>query len=278
MLTFDTCALSRGRLGMKPNAMNPPTQPKVWLVGAGPGDPDLLTLRAHRVLQQADVVLVDDLVDARILAQLPPSTRVLPVGKRGGCVSTDQAFIHTLMIREAKRGLNVVRLKGGDPFVFGRGGEECDALRAAGIAVHVVSGLTSGMAAPAAIGVPVTDRRHAPGVAFVTGHSGDGATAPDWPALVQSRLTLVIYMGVSHSAKLQRALLDAGMPPTMPCAVITQACTPQQRHACMPLQHLASTIQQQRLASPAIIVVGEVVLAAQAIGCAWPAQASAQTG
>jgi uroporphyrin-III C-methyltransferase len=263
---------------MKPNAMNPPTQPKVWLVGAGPGDPDLLTLRAHRVLQQADVVLVDDLVDARIIAQLPPSTRVLPVGKRGGCVSTDQAFIHTLMIREAKRGLNVVRLKGGDPFVFGRGGEECDALRAAGIAVDVVSGLTSGMAAPAAIGVPVTDRRHAPGVAFVTGHSGDGATAPDWPALVQSRLTLVIYMGVSHSAKLQRALLDAGMVPTMPCAVITQACTPQQRHACMPLQQLASTIQQQRLASPAIIVVGEVVLAAQAIGCAWPAHASAQTG
>jgi uroporphyrin-III C-methyltransferase len=252
--------------------------PKVWLVGAGPGDPDLLTLRAHRVLQQADVVLVDDLVDARILANLPACTRVLPVGKRGGCVSTSQAFIHTLMIREAKRGLNVVRLKGGDPFVFGRGGEECDALRAAGVAVEVVSGLTSGMAAPSAIGVPVTDRRHAPGVAFVTGHSGDGATAPDWPALVQSRLTLVIYMGVSHSAKLQQALMDAGMSPSMPCAVITQACTPKQRHACMPLQHLACTIQQQQLASPAIIVVGHVVLAAQAIGCAWPLEASAQTG
>jgi uroporphyrin-III C-methyltransferase len=151
-------------------------------------------------------------------------------------------------------------------------------LRAAGVDVDVVSGLTSGLAGPTAIGVPVTDRRHAPGVAFVTGHSGDGATAPDWPALVQSRLTLVIYMGVSHSAKLQQALLDAGMRPTMPCAVITQACTPRQRHACMPLRHLASVIEQERIGSPAIIVVGNVVSAVQAIGCAWPTQASAQAG
>ncbi len=128
--------------------MNP-----VSLVGAGPGDPDLLTVGALRRLQQADVVLSDDLVDERVLALVNAGARVLHVGKRGGCVSTEQRFIHELMIREARSGAKVVRLKGGDPFVFGRGGEEADALRAAGIAVEVVNGITSGLAAPASIGI-----------------------------------------------------------------------------------------------------------------------------
>jgi len=150
--------------------------PTVWLVGAGPGDPELITLRAVRVLRDADVVLCDDQVDDRVLEHVNPAARVLKVGKRGGCISTDRRFIQTVMIREARRGLRVVRLNGGDPFVFGRDGEECAALREAGLAVGVVSGITAGIAALACIGVPVTDRRFAPGVAFVTGHTSDRAT------------------------------------------------------------------------------------------------------
>lgn len=239
-----------------------PSRPCVWLVGVGPGDPELLTVRAWRVLQGADVVLVDDLVGPEIVAALRPTTRVLHVGKRGGCVSTDQAFIHTLMIREARCGSSVVRLKGGDPFVFGRGGEELDALQAAGLTVHVVPGITAGMAAPASLGIPVTDRRHAPGVALVTGHNGVDGVAPDWDALVATGLTLVIYMGVSRCEDIQVSLLQAGMPASMPCAVISHASTPQQRHAYTPLGALAHTVTHAQLTSPAIMVIGHVVAGA----------------
>ncbi|MCW5575118.1 MAG: uroporphyrinogen-III C-methyltransferase, partial [Burkholderiales bacterium] len=142
---------------------------KVWLVGAGPGDPELLTLKAARVLGGADVVLVDDLVDPRVLAHVRPGARIVEVGKRGGCRSTPQAFIEKLMIRLARRGTVVARLKGGDPFVFGRGGEEAETLARAGIACEVVSGITSGIAVPAALGIPVTHRELARGVSFVTG-------------------------------------------------------------------------------------------------------------
>jgi uroporphyrin-III C-methyltransferase len=230
----------------------------VWLVGAGPGDPDLLTLRAARVIASADVLLVDDLVDRRVLDLARPGVRVLAVGKRGGCASTDQAFIHQLMVREARQGHRVVRLKGGDPFVFGRGGEECDALRAAGIEVEVVSGLTAGIAAPAAIGIPVTDRRCAPGVAFVTGHTQDGGHGPDWAALVRSRLTLVVYMGLATAAGLVATLRRHGMPGSMPTAVIAAAHTPQQRSARATLASLVDVIERDGLASPAILVFGEV--------------------
>ena len=249
---------------------HPSPRPCVWLVGAGPGDPELLTVRAWRVLQGADVVLVDDLVGPEIVAALRPTTRVLHVGKRGGCASTDQAFIHTLMIREAQRGLSVVRLKGGDPFVFGRGGEELDALRAAGLTVHVVPGITAGMAAPASLGIAVTDRRHAPGVALVTGHNGVDGVAPDWRALVATGLTLVIYMGVSRCQDIQASLLQAGMPASMPCAVISHASTPQQRHAYTPLGALAQTVMRAQLASPAIMVIGHVVAGAYAFD--WAAE------
>src|SRR5574343_1102465 len=170
--------------------------PIVSLVGAGPGDPELLTLRALKRIEAADVVLADDLIDPRVLALV--RGRLLRVGKRGGCISTDQAFIHALMLREARAGHRVLRLKGGDPFVFGRGGEEVDALREAGLEVEVVSGLTSGIAGPAAAGIPVTDRRHSPGVILVTGHAGEGCAEPDWAALARSGLTLVIYMGVAR--------------------------------------------------------------------------------
>jgi uroporphyrin-III C-methyltransferase len=239
--------------------MNTHTLGSVTLVGAGPGDPELLTIKAVKVIRQATVLLVDDLVDDGVLRYARRSARIVHVGKRGGCPSTPQSFIHKLMIAEARRGERVVRLKGGDPFVFGRGGEECDALREAGIAVSVVSGLTAGIAGPAAIGLPVTDRRHAQGVALVTGHARDGGTAPDWQALVRSGLTLVIYMGIARIDEIQRALLDAGMAPDMPAAVVSQACTPQQHHALCRLDTLADTVRDAALASPAVLVLGRVV-------------------
>src|SRR6218665_2634302 len=249
-----------------------PVLPCVSLVGAGPGDPELLTLRALRRLEQADVILTDDLVDRRVLALANPAARVLPVGKRGGSGATEQRFIHELMIREAQAGARAVRLKGGDPFMFGRGGEEVDALRAAGIAVEVVNGITSGMAAPASIGIPVTDRRCAPGVALVTGHNGEGGTAPDWAALARSRLTLVIYMGVARCQDIVEALCAGGMRADMPAAVISAAHTPRQRQAIGSLAGLPQLLRDEGLASPAILVIGEVVALAAAAGGSGSAQ------
>lgn len=241
----------------------------VTLVGAGPGDPELLTIQAVKAIRQATVLLVDDLVDPGVLRYARRTARIVHVGKRGGCPSTPQAFIHKLMIAEARRGEHVVRLKGGDPFVFGRGGEECDALREAGIEPRVVSGLTAGIAGPAAIGLPVTDRRHAQGVALVTGHAREGGTAPDWQALARSGLTLVIYMGIARCAEIQRALLDAGMAAGTPAAVLSQACTPRQRQALCRLDALADTVHDAALASPALLVVGEV------LRCVSPARLTA---
>jgi uroporphyrin-III C-methyltransferase len=237
-----------------------PTHP-VTLIGAGPGDPDLLTVKAIKALRQATVALVDDLVHPGVLRYLRKSARVIQVGKRGGCVSTPQAFIHKLMVAEAQRGERVVRLKGGDPFVFGRGGEECDALRDAGLTVEVISGLTAGIAGPAAMGVPVTDRRFSRGVALVTGHTGNDGDEPDWAALASCGLTLVIYMGVQRLPHIANALMQAGMSAEMPAAIVCNAHTPQQRQAVCTLASLVQTVESQRFSSPAIVVVGEVVKA-----------------
>ncbi|RZU02199.1 uroporphyrinogen-III C-methyltransferase [Rivibacter subsaxonicus] len=259
-------------------------QARVWLVGAGPGDPELLTVRAARLIAQAEVLLVDDLVDRRVLELASPEARVLAVGKRGGCVSTSQRFIHTLMIREARAGHRVVRLKGGDPFVFGRGGEEVDALRAEGIEVEVVPGITAGIAAPAAVGIPVTDRRCAPGVAFVTGHTQDGGAGADWSALAASRLTLVVYMGVAHAAAIAQALVEGGRAPDTPAAAISAAHTPQQRQVRATLATLASALAAHGVKSPAILVIGEVAalgadtLAAVAAGAPTPTLAAPARG
>ena len=241
------------------------TPPHVTLLGAGPGDPELLTVKAVKALRRATVALVDDLVHPGVLRYLRKGARIVHVGKRGGCISTPQAFIHKLMVAEALRGERVVRIKGGDPFVFGRGGEECDALRQAGIDVDVIGGLTAGIAGPASIGIPVTDRRFARGVALVTGHSGNTDESsdgePDWAALVQSRLTLVVYMGVSRWPHIAAALLAAGMPGDMPAAVVCSAHTPQQRQALCTLAELQGVITDQQLHSPAIVVLGDVVQA-----------------
>jgi uroporphyrin-III C-methyltransferase len=250
--------------------------PTVHLVGAGPGDPELLTIKAARVIQEADVILCDDLVDPRVLAAHGRAhTRVLHVGKRGGCPSTDQRFIHRVMIREALGGMKVVRLKGGDPFVFGRGGEEADALREAGIHVEVVSGLTSGLAGPASIGLPVTDRRHTPGVALVTGHAKEDGQGADFAALARSGLTLVVYMGVARCEHIVQSLRDGGLPADTPAAVISAAHTPRQRQAVCTLGSLARTIAEQGLESPAVMVIGEVVRVAPMWGLRATEQAAA---
>lgn len=234
---------------------------KVILVGAGPGDPELLTLKAVKALQAADVVLVDDLVSRDILLHAPQA-RVVEVGKRGGCKSTPQHFINRMMVALAEQGLNVVRLKGGDSFLFGRGGEEMLALRAAGIVVEIIPGITSGIAVPASLGIPVTHREYTHGVTFVTGHTQDGAQ-PNWQALAAGGTTLVIYMGMKHLATIVTELLNAGLVDSTPVAAIQHGTCPQQRQVVSTLAMLPMAVQRAGLASPAIIVVGDVVNLAQ---------------
>ena len=230
---------------------------KVWLVGAGPGDPELLTLKAVRALSEADVVLIDDLVNGAVLEHCPQA-RIIPVGKRGGCRSTPQAFIHRLMLRYSRQGKCVVRLKGGDPFLFGRGGEEVLALKATGIPYQVISGVPSGIAVPASLGIPVTHRAFTHGVTFVTGHTQDGQQ-PNWAALVASQTTLVIYMGIKQLAEIVKNLLAAGMDKSMPCIAIQHGTLETERHVSAPLDFLPMAVKQENLASPAIIVIGDVV-------------------
>jgi uroporphyrin-III C-methyltransferase len=235
---------------------------KVTLVGAGPGDPELLTLKALRAIEAATVLLVDDLVSNEVVAHAPKEARIVYVGKRGGCKSTPQAFIEKLMIMAAREGENVVRLKGGDPFIFGRGGEEVEHLRAAGVHVEVINGITSGLAAATSLGMPLTHRDHAHGVIFLTGHAQKGAEALDWKSLAiaarDARLTLVIYMGVSSAARIQADLLTA-LPPDTPVAIVQRASQADQRHAVTTLGELAATVEREALASPAVMVVGDVV-------------------
>jgi len=231
------------------------------LIGAGPGDPELITLKAVKALQAADVVLVDDLVNRALLTHAPQA-RIVEVGKRGGCKSTPQHFINRLMVSLAEQGQTVARLKGGDPFLFGRGGEEMLELRAAGIAVDIIPGITSGIAAAAAIGVPVTHREYTHGVTLVTGHTRDG-DQPNWQALAASGTTLVIYMGMKHLASIVSELLAAGLSAETAAAAIQQGSLPEQQQVVTSLGMLPMAVKQAGLASPAIIVVGDVVRLAQ---------------
>jgi uroporphyrin-III C-methyltransferase len=242
----------------------------VHLVGAGPGDPELLTLKAVRALRQASVILVDDLVPDAVLesaldgvASMP---RVVHVGKRGGCASTPQAFIEALMVREALAGERVVRLKGGDPLVFGRASEELAALRAAGIPHVIVPGITSGLAAVGALGTGWTDRRCAQGVMLVTGHPKAGGTEPDWDAIAAAArgLTLVVYMGVSMAPRLVERLLPV-LGPDWPAAAVQHASTPRQRCVLATLGSLVESIAREGLTSPAVLVIGRVLDAAATV-------------
>ena len=246
------------------------TQPSAYplgtctLVGAGPGDPELLTLKAVKAIQAATVLLVDDLVNDEILKHASPSARIVHVGKRGGCKSTPQAFIGKLMENAVKDGETVVRLKGGDPFIFGRGGEEVEHLRQAGIEVSVINGITSGLAAISSLGAPLTHRQHAHGVVFVTGHAKPGDSGTDWRQLAatarDAKLTLVIYMGVSGADHIQTELLT-GLPADTPVAIIENASLPEQRQALTRLDRLTFTLNETGLKSPSILVVGNVVQA-----------------
>jgi uroporphyrin-III C-methyltransferase len=236
------------------------------LVGAGPGDPDLLTLKAVKAIGNASLILVDDLVNPEILRHANDQARIVHVGKRGGCVSTPQTFITKLMIQSVQAGEQVVRLKGGDPFIFGRGGEEVEQLRSAGIGVTVINGITSGLAAVTQLGCPLTHRQHARGVLFVTGHQQPGATATDWvqlgQAVDQARLTLVIYMGAGSIQNIQNGLLQALSAQT-PVALIQNATTPQQKIRLTTLGYMTEELKRTQMGSPCIITVGDVLGSAQ---------------
>ncbi len=262
--TTGPCAVQRLRHGRPCIAMCQASisSGKVYLIGAGPGAADLLTLRAARVLGAADVVLVDALVDPAVLTHCAAGARIVHVGKRGGCRSTPQAFIQRLMRRYARQGRTVARLKGGDAFVFGRGGEEMAYLDARGIEVEVVPGITAGAAVPAALGIPVTHRALAQGVTLVTGHSG-GEAEPDWAALAATRTTLVIYMGLKRLSQIAARLMAAGLPGATPAVVISQGTLPGERHVLAPLSEIAAAAAAASLAAPALVVIGEVVALAR---------------
>jgi len=237
---------------------------KVYLIGAGPGDVELLTLKAVRALAAADVVLLDDLVNRDLLQFVNPAARVIEVGKRGGCRSTPQAFIERQMIRFAAAGKVVARVKGGDPFMFGRGGEEVAALRRAGATVDVINGITSGIGAPAALGIPVTHRDLCHGVTFLTGHTRDD-TEPDWAALARSGTTLVIYMGMANLASIVAELLRGGLRAATPAAVVQNGTLPSQRSVVSTLEDLVDAVTAAGLGSPAIVVIGEVAALADVL-------------
>ena len=234
------------------------------LVGAGPGDPELLTIKAVKAIQSATLLLVDDLVNEAVLQHASTAARIVYVGKRGGCKSTPQAFIEKLMINAVQQGEKVVRLKGGDPVIFGRGGEDVAHLREVGIEVSVINGITSGLAAITSLGAPLTHREHAHGVVFVTGHAKPGDKGTDWRQLAttarDAKLTLVIYMGVSGAETIQTELLT-GLPADTPVAIIENASLPHQRQALTQLSQLTLTLNETGMKSPSILVVGDVVKA-----------------
>jgi uroporphyrin-III C-methyltransferase len=242
---------------------------KVWLVGAGPGDPELLTLKAVRALNQAEIVMIDDLVNPAVLEHCA-NARVVQVGKRGGCRSTPQAFIHRLMLRYARQGKCVVRLKGGDPCIFGRGSEEADWLATHGIEVEMVNGITAGLAGATNCGIPLTLRGVARGVTLVTAHTQDDSTL-NWQALAPGGTTLVVYMGVAKLPEIRESLLAGGMRADMPVALIENASLPQQRECRSSLASMQQDALDFQLKSPAILVIGEVAAQQQVLAAAMSA-------
>ena len=234
---------------------------KVWLVGAGPGDPELLTLKAVRAIGEAQVVLIDDLVNPAVLEHCP-NARVIPVGKRGGCRSTPQAFIHRLMLRYARQGKCVVRLKGGDPCIFGRGGEEAEWLAERGVEVEIVNGITAGLAGATQCGISLTHRGVARGVTLVTAHTLDNSS-PEWHALAKTGTTLVVYMGVNNLQQVQAGLIEGGLPTWTAVAMIENASLTQQRECRSSLADMCRDALAFQLKSPAILVIGQVAAHAQ---------------
>ena len=232
---------------------------KVFLVGAGPGDPALLTLRAAELIASADFIAIDALVSQEIAERVPPTAEVVYVGKRAAAHTLPQEKINQLLIDEAKKGKKVVRLKGGDPFVFGRGGEEAEELVAAGVAFEIVPGISSAIAGPAYAGIPVTHRTHATSVTLVTGHESDGSTGIKWEALAQLDGTIVFMMGFGNLPTIVQKLVEHGVTPDRPIAVISKATTPEQRTVVGTLATIEAKLARANLPTPALIVVGDVV-------------------
>lgn len=237
---------------------------KVFLIGAGPGDPDLLTVKALRLLSHADIVLHDALVSDEILALINPGATLIDIGKRRGHKLLTQSEINSLLVAYATKGTNVIRLKGGDPSIFGRAGEEIEALVEAGISYEIVPGITSALASAAAAGISLTDRRFAASVLFTTGHRASEAEIVQWKRLVADGTTLVIYMPGTNYSDISASLIESGLQPTTPCTVVSQASRPTQSvlHT-----RLASLTSHQALPAPALLIVGE---------CAAPLHLSAQ--
>jgi uroporphyrin-III C-methyltransferase/precorrin-2 dehydrogenase/sirohydrochlorin ferrochelatase len=236
-----------------------PSVGMVHLVGAGPGDPDLLTMKAHRLLQRCDVVVYDRLVSAGVLAMARRDAERIYVGKRRAHHCVPQAEINDRLVALARAGKSVVRLKGGDPFVFGRGGEEVEALVAAGVAVEIVPGVTAALGCAASAGIPLTHRDHAQACVFVTGHLKDGSVALDWPMLARPRQTVVIYMGANSLPVIARELVSHGLPASTPVAVIENGTTERERRVVGTLASIERRTQRARLDGPTLCVVGEVV-------------------
>ncbi|MEY4671598.1 MAG: uroporphyrinogen-III C-methyltransferase [Pseudomonadota bacterium] len=230
---------------------------KVWLVGAGPGDPDLLTLRAARLIMRAKLIVHDGLVDPAILALAQPGARLISVAKRRSRHTMPQEEINALLVREALAGTEVVRLKGGDPFIFGRGGEEAEACHAAGVEVEVVPGISAAIGAAAAAQMPLTHRRSASIVSFVAGQC-KGLSEQNWAGLAGQGRTLVIYMGLATAEAIADKLIEDGLAPDMPVAVVENATRPQMRVLRGPLAGLPDLVLREKVKSPAIIVIGEV--------------------
>ncbi len=239
----------------------PNTFAKVYLVGAGPGDPGLMTLKGKQILEVADVVIYDALVGAEILAMINDQAERISAGKRRGHHCLSQSEITALLIKKAQEKKVIVRLKGGDPFVFGRGGEEMVDLIKAGIATEVVPGITSGIAAPAYSGIPLTHRDYSSSVTFVTGHqsAGDYRSQINWKAIAQGSQTIVIYMGIHNLASILRELTNAGLPPDTPIALIRWATLPHQEKLIGTFSSILGQMQEKKFKAPAIVVIGKTI-------------------
>jgi uroporphyrin-III C-methyltransferase/precorrin-2 dehydrogenase/sirohydrochlorin ferrochelatase len=236
-----------------------PAVGEVTLVGAGPGDPELLTLKALRALQDADVILHDRLVSPAILDLARRDATLIGVGKTAGCKSTSQQDINALLVEHAQAGRRVVRLKGGDPFIFGRGGEELETLVRAGIPFSVVPGITAALGIGAYAGIPLTHREHAHSVTFVTGHADKDGREPDWRALGAPGATAVFYMGLARLSIIVQKLTDHGAPGTLPAALVAHGTLPEQRVVTATLGSIAAAAARAELESPALLIIGEVV-------------------
>ncbi|UBF27411.1 uroporphyrinogen-III C-methyltransferase [Kovacikia minuta CCNUW1] len=234
---------------------------KVYLVGAGPGDPGLMTLKGKALLECADVVVYDALVSPQILGMINPEAEKINAGKRKGMHSLPQEEISQLLIQKAQSAAIVVRLKGGDPFIFGRGGEEMEELVQAGIPVEVVPGITSGIAAPAYAGIPLTHRAHSSSVTFVTGHEGAGKYRPaiDWGAIAHGSETIVVYMGIHNLPHIVEQLELAGLSPETPIALVRWGTRPDQEELIGTLATIVHQVEACQFGAPAIAVIGRVV-------------------